>query len=223
MREERKKQKARHYWERNAKRYDAALRITVPALPRVLEELNFQGDESVLEVAAGTGLVTQALAQRVREVVAVDYAFAMVEKLKARIQQAGLQNVQCLQADIYALPFEPASFDAVVACNVLHLLPDLPKAYAAMLRVLKPGGRLIVPTVCQSETWTARIAAKLLSATGLPIQRRFSAASLRASLEKAGLRVQKEKLFPSLMPLAYVEGRRDETSSPQSPSPGLRS
>jgi len=210
MRNEKAAQKARNYWERNAKRYDRALRVTVRAMPQMLEVLKaaLQGTQSVLEVAAGTGIATQAIAQAAHQVVAVDYALAMVEKLKARVEAAVLKNVQCLQADIYALPFEPASFDAVVACNVLHLLPDLPKAYEAMFRLLKPGGRLFVPTVCQRETWTARLVAKLLRATGLPIQHRFRVGELRESLKEAGFHVQKEKVFPGLMPFAYLEGIR---------------
>ena len=208
MREEKEALWARNYWERNAKRYDSALRVTVRAMPKVLEALkgSLEGVERVLEVAAGTGIVTQALAQVAHEVVAVDYASAMVEKLKARVEAAGLKNVQCQQADIYALPLAPASFDAVVACNVLHLLPDLPKAYEAMLRVLKPHGKLLVPTVCQRETLTARITAKLLATMGLPIQRRFTVASLRASLQEAGFRVVEQKVFTGLMPVAYLQG-----------------
>jgi len=211
MKKEKEAFRARSYWERNAKRYDAASRVTVRALPKMLETLktSFDGTERVLEVAAGTGLVTQALAQVAQEVVAVDYALAMVDKLKARVEAAELKNVRCRQADIYALPFEAASFDVVVACNVLHLLPDLPKAYEAMLYVLKPHGKLLVPTVCQRETLTARITAKLLSVAGLPIQRRFSVASLRTSLQEAGCRVLREEIFSGLMPLAYLEGVRE--------------
>jgi ubiquinone/menaquinone biosynthesis C-methylase UbiE len=42
-----------------------------------------------------------------------------------------------------ALRFDDGTFDAVVAANVLHLVPDLPGALAALRRVLKPGGRII--------------------------------------------------------------------------------
>jgi ubiquinone/menaquinone biosynthesis C-methylase UbiE len=210
-RKESSESRARSYWERNAKRYDASLRITVRSLPRMLEELKGRvaGASRILEVAAGTGLVTEALSQVAEEVVAVDYAFAMVERLKARVEQAGLKNVECHEANLYALAFEPASFDVVVACNVLHLLPDLPKAYEAMLRMLKPSGRLIVPTVCQRETWVARVTTRLLMLTGIPLQRRFTVASLRASLQEAGLCVVHEKVFAGLMPLAYVEATRE--------------
>ncbi|MCL2178531.1 MAG: class I SAM-dependent methyltransferase [Cystobacterineae bacterium] len=202
--------KARTYWERAAKIYDISLWVTVRAMPKVLEELKgeFVGGERVLEVAAGTGMATEVMAPRVGEVVAVDYASAMVEKLKTRVQKAKLTNVHCQQADIYALPFEAESFDAVVAGNVLHLLPNLPKAYEALLRVLKPQGRLFAPTVCPNQTLGGRMLARLLKLTGLPIQRCFDVASFRASMEEAGLRVTKEKVFSGLMPLGYCVGTR---------------
>jgi hypothetical protein len=88
----------------------------------------------VLEVAAGAGLVTPALARAAKGVVATDYAPAMIEALDARIRKEGLANVRCERADLYALRFESASFDAVVAANVLHLVPDLPGGVSALRR-----------------------------------------------------------------------------------------
>lgn len=49
----------------------------------------------------------------------------MVAALEQRVRDAGLMNVRCEQADLYALRFEDGAFDAVVAANVLHLVPDL--------------------------------------------------------------------------------------------------
>jgi ubiquinone/menaquinone biosynthesis C-methylase UbiE len=62
-----------------------------------------RGKRRVLEVAAGTGIVTSAIAQTSDSVVATDYAAAMVDALKQRVQDAGLKNVTCEQANIYAL------------------------------------------------------------------------------------------------------------------------
>lgn len=91
------------------------------------------GKGRVLEVAAGTELITTAIAPGVGEVVATDYADEMAKQLDARVRDAGLANVTCEQADLYKLRFEPASFDAVLASNVLHLVPDLDAALAAFV------------------------------------------------------------------------------------------
>ena len=201
----------RSYWERHAAHYDASLRILGRPFPRMLEltQAAVRGRARVLEVAAGTGLVTTALAEVAGEVVATDYASAMVEVLERRVRELGLANVRCEQADIYALRFEPGSFDAVVAANVLHLVPDLDGALRALKRVLRPGGKLITPTFCHDETWLSAILSRAASLTGFPSHRRFTARSLREALESFGAHVDRAETLAGLVPIGYVESTFD--------------
>jgi ubiquinone/menaquinone biosynthesis C-methylase UbiE len=140
----------RSYWERHAKRYDTSTRFLSRPVPRMLELAveAARGKTRVLEVAAGTGPITTAIAPVVGELIATDYAAAMVQQLDARVRDAGLANVTCEQADIRELRFDDASFDAVFAANVLHLVRDLEGALASLRRVLKPGsaGRAEIAT-----------------------------------------------------------------------------
>lgn len=197
----------RAYWERHAAHYDASLRVLGRSFPRMLELTGeaVRGRGRVLEVAAGTGLVTRALAEVAEEVIATDYASAMVEQLEQRVRELGLANVRCEQADIYRLRFEPESFDAVVAANVLHLVPDLDEALASLRRVLKRGGKLVTPTFCHDETWLSAILSRAASLTGFPSHRRFTARSLRQALEAFGARVDRAETLPGLVPICYVE------------------
>jgi phosphatidylethanolamine/phosphatidyl-N-methylethanolamine N-methyltransferase len=198
----------RDYWERNARRYDASLRVLGQPLPRMLELVGeaVQGSGRVLEVAAGTGLVTPLLARSAEEVVATDYAEAMVRILEQRVREARLGNVQCERADLYELRFEAGSFDAVVAANVLHLVPDLRGALAALRRVLRPGGRIVVPTFCHDETRISWVVSRLLAIQGFPGHRRFTALTFRAALESAGVRVARAETLPGLIPIGYAHG-----------------
>ena len=197
----------RSYWERHASHYDASLRLLGRPFPRMLELTRdaVRGRARVLEVAAGTGLVTRAIAEVTGEVVATDYASAMVEMLERRVRELGLANVRCEHADIYALRFEPESFDAVVAANVLHLVPDLDGALTALRRVLKRGGKLITPTFCHDETWLSAILSRAASLTGFPSHRRFTARSLRSAIERFGGRIDRAEVLPGLVPIGYVE------------------
>lgn len=198
----------RRYWERHVRNYDLSMRLLgrpVPGMLALIKEA-VSGAECVLEVAAGTGLVTPVLARAAREVISTDYAAAMVERLARRVTDEALHNVRCEQADIYALRFEPASFDAVVAANVLHLVPDFGGALASLRRVLKPGGHLIVPTFCHDETGLSWLVSRGLAVTGFPGHRRFTFRSLRASLEQAGLRVERSTGLPGLIPIGYIDG-----------------
>ena len=163
------------------------------------------GKKTVLEVAAGTGIVTSAIAQRCDSVVATDYASAMVEALKQRVQDAGLKNVICEQADIYSLSYETGAFEAVVAANVLHLVSDLPGAIEALRKVTVPGGTLVVPTFCHDETKVSWLVSRLLAVTGFPGHRRFTLQSLKTALGDNGLRVVRAELLPGLIPVGFVE------------------
>jgi len=198
----------RKYWDRHAGNYDRSMLLLGRPLPRMVELASsaVDGASRVLEVAAGTGLVTESLARSAQEVVATDYSTAMVSTLEARVRAAGLRNVRCEQADLYDLRFEPRSFDAVVAANVLHLVLDLPAALAALRHMLRPGGRLIVPTYCHDETAISWTVSRILAATGFPGRRRFTLQRLRRSLEEAGLRLGRTELLPGLIPIGYAEG-----------------
>lgn len=209
-------EKGRAYWDRHAKNYDRSMVLIGRPIPRMVELAAeaVQGASRVLEVAAGTGLVTPALARAAQDVLATDYSPAMIATLEERVRRAGLANVRCEQADLYALRFEPGSFDAVVAANVLHLVPDLAGALAALRRMLKPGGRLIVPTYCHDETALSWAVSRLLAVTGFPGHRRFTARRLHESLESAGLRVTRAETLPGLIPIEYVEGSFEKLAGP---------
>ncbi len=198
----------RDYWERHARNYDASLRwVLGRPLPRMLELAAeaVRGKHRVLEVAAGTGIVTAAIARTSGSVVATDYASAMVGALERRVRDGKLDNVRCEQADIYALPYPVDEFDAVVAANVLHLVPDLPAALEALRSVVEPGGSLVAPTFCHDETRTSWLLSRLFALTGFPGHRRFTLQSLRDELEANGLQIVRTELLPGLIPIGYVE------------------
>lgn len=200
--------KGKDYWERHARKYDASVRrVLGRPIPRMLQLASeaVRGKERVLEVAAGTGIVTSAIAQTSESVVATDYAEAMVELLRGRIERAGLGNVTCEQADIYSLSYPAGEFDAVVAANVLHLVPDLAAAIESLRQVAKPGGLLVAPTFCHNETKVSWLLSRLFAITGFPVHRRFTIESLCAALEENGLQVVKLESLPGLIPIAYVE------------------
>ena len=97
----------------------------------------------VLETAAGTGIVTRALAKalpREVEIVATDLNQAMLDLASGKLQAP---NVRWQQADAQALPFDDASFDAVVCQFGVMFFPDKQAGYREALRVLKPGGRFL--------------------------------------------------------------------------------
>ena len=193
------------FWERTAGRYDLSMLLfggpLEAMLPLVVEEVD--GLERVLELAAGTGLVSAAIAPVVGELVATDYAVAMVDKLEDRVRSAGLDNVRTRTLDVYALDGD-GNFDAIVAANVLHLLPDHDSALDAMLGALRPGGRLVLPTYCHDQTALAQVTSRVMGLVGFPGQRRLTLDRLASLLTDRGLTVRRKELLSGLLPIGFV-------------------
>ncbi|MEA3011724.1 MAG: hypothetical protein QOD42_269 [Sphingomonadales bacterium] len=100
------------------------------------------GPRRILETAAGTGIVTAALARALpgAEIVATDLNQAMLDVAAGRVQSS---NVTFRQADAQALPFPDGEFDLVLSQFGVMFFPDRVAAYREARRVLKPGGRFL--------------------------------------------------------------------------------
>lgn len=193
------------FWQRTASRYDLSMRVIgAPlhaSLPTIVEAV--RGRERVLEVAAGTGLVTRAVAPVVGSLVATDYAPAMVEQLDTRLAEEGLPEVQTRVLDLFTLDGSER-FDAIIAANVLHLVPDMDAALAALTRALEPGGRLVVPTYAHAETAVSGVVSRLMGLAGFPGQRRLTLADLLEAVRAQGLTPLRAEVVPGLLPMALV-------------------
>ena len=102
-----------------------------------------RGYERALEIGAGTGYFSLNLLQAgvVSEATCTDISPGMVTALATNADRLGLR-VSTARADAESLPFADGSFDLVLGHAVLHHLPDLPRAFSELQRVLRPGGRL---------------------------------------------------------------------------------
>ena len=102
--------------------------------------------DRALEIGAGTGYfaLNLLLAGVLREAVCTDIAAGMLDVLEGNARHLGLDAVVETQAaDAERLPLPDESFDLVFGHAVLHHVPDLPRAFAELRRVLRPGGRLV--------------------------------------------------------------------------------
>lgn len=106
------------------------------------EALDLRGGQRVLDVAAGNGNATLAAARRWCEVTSTDYVPALLELGRARAAAEGLANIDFREADVEALPFDDASFDAVVSTFGCMFAPNAARVASEMLRVCKPGGKI---------------------------------------------------------------------------------
>jgi ubiquinone/menaquinone biosynthesis C-methylase UbiE len=99
---------------------------------------------AVLDLGTGTGRMLELMAPRASRAVGVDLSPQMLAVARARLEKAGLRNVQLRQGDIYALPVERDFYDLVIIHQVLHYLDDPARAVREAARALRPSGRLLV-------------------------------------------------------------------------------
>jgi ubiquinone/menaquinone biosynthesis C-methylase UbiE len=108
---------------------------------QLAEACDLKTDERVLDVAAGNGNATLAAARRGCIVTSTDYVGSLLERGAERARAERL-DVAFQVADVEALPFADASFDAVVSTFGVMFAPDHTRSAAEMARVVRAGGRI---------------------------------------------------------------------------------
>ncbi len=106
----------------------------------------YPSGSTVLEAGCGVGAQTVTLARRSpgARFTSVDVSAESLAQARGATEAAGLSNVEFRQADVFALPFAPGSFDHVFVCFVLEHLSRPHEALAALMKVLEPGGTMTV-------------------------------------------------------------------------------
>lgn len=123
---------------------DFTMQFLKPMGDAIITALELQTTDTVLDVATGTGEPGLTIASVVTKgnVVGTDLSEEMLVIAQEKAQRVGVSNYQTQQADVSALPFADASFDAVSCRMGFMFFPSMTQAAFELVRVLKPGGRL---------------------------------------------------------------------------------
>lgn len=143
--------------------------ITGPAIRATMAKVNALPGGRVLEIGIGTGLALPLYDPKHR-IVGIDLSPDMLRRAEKKVASENLANVEALiEMDAANLTFPDGSFDAAVAMFVMTVVPDAPRVLAEMVRVVKPGGRIIIVNHFSAdgglraagERWLSRFAASL--------------------------------------------------------------
>ncbi len=138
------KEKIREYWDSRCTSYDRSPGHS--SLPEVWKDFLgnlFERRMRILDVGTGTGFIALLLAELGHEVVGLDISEGMLGVAREKAKKAGL-DVDFQLGDAENLPFNDASFDAVICRHLLWTLPNPEKAVREWVRVVGDGGRVVV-------------------------------------------------------------------------------
>jgi SAM-dependent methyltransferase len=126
------------YWEKYA---PIITRFFEPLERALLDELAVERGHRVLDLAGGTGDMSEAAARRGASVVCSDLSGPMIAAARRRLATRTTGSADAVQCDACFLPFAPTAFDRVMSRLGVMFFPDTELATAEVLRVLRPGGR----------------------------------------------------------------------------------
>lgn len=131
-------------WDAVAPGYDEFVTPRWALGEEALDHAGLEPDMRFLDVACGSGALSLPAARLGARVTAVDLSPVMIDRFRARAREEGLTDVVARVMDGHALDFEDGSFDVVGSQFGVMLFPDLPRALREMVRVTRPGGRVLM-------------------------------------------------------------------------------
>lgn len=199
----------KNFWDRNAGRYDRFMRKDRAAYEKMYGLIRpVVKGKTVLELAAGTGLIAKNIVNAAAHIEATDASAEMIAEAKRNNQSAKLHfSVQ----DMFRLPYADKSFDVVIVSNALHIVPQPEKALAEIHRILRDDGVLIAPTFTHAEnSFFGNSKAFFLKLAGFPLHSRWTSEEYLCFLQQNGWTVRKSVVLKASFPLIYAECEKTE-------------
>jgi SAM-dependent methyltransferase len=197
------------FWDRIAEKYARSPIKNMPAYEASLARTRtyLKDTDNVLELGAGTGSTALLLAENVAHLTSTDLSPKMMEIAERKRVAAKVDNVTFKSAEIAEVE---GTFDAVLAFNLLHLVPDLPAALADIHARTKPGGHFISKSVCLGDGgWYFRPLIAVMRAVGYaPPVNIFGIAALEDAIAEAGFDIIETGNYPVSPPSRFVVARR---------------
>lgn len=174
--------------------------------------------ETVLDLGSGAGFDCFLAAKKVGksgQVIGVDMTPEMLDKARSNAEKGGYTNVEFRLGEIEHLPLADATVDVIISNCVINLAPDKGRVFAEALRVLKPGGRIMVSDIVLNQELPEAVKKSVTAYVGCVAGADLKATYL-AHIEKAGfadVEIHSAKTFSEETVLEYLKGSGSDTRS----------
>lgn len=192
------------FWDRFAGVYDLAESIngSVYTEMRDITRRLIPAGAKVLDCGAGTGETSLAASDNADSVLCTDLSKNMLKQAQRKARALGADNIEFAARNIFDLQDPDDTYDVVIAGNVLHLLTNPQGAVKEMYRVLKPGGKLLLPTFTNKNS--TRLLIGIYKKLGFDPAANYSPSEYKKMLENCGLGRVRTKLIKGLVPCCYA-------------------
>lgn len=216
------------FWSNIARKYAREPIADMPGYERTVRRVQelLSPHHEVLEIGCGTGSTALLVAPGVRRLVATDLSTEMIAIAREKQEAAQvLPQLEFRVADAEAPQNGHATYDAVLAFNLLHLMSNLPRALASVVDAIKPGGLFVSKTPCVAEmnVLIPLLALPLMRVMGkVPPVRCFDAGQLQAAMKEQGLdivSVERHGSRTSRDIRVFIVARKPRPKPKPSPSP----
>ena len=199
----------RNFWDRTAIIYDRFMRRDAAAYDRMYALLRpVVWDKTVLELAAGTGLIAKHIANAAGYIEVTDASEQMIRQAE---RENHAENLHFSVQDMFCLPYADAAFDVVIVSNALHIVPQPEKSLREIKRVLKDDGVLIAPTFTHAEnSFPGKIKAFFMNLAGFPLHSKWTSEEYLKFLQQNDWTVRKSVVLKTSFPLSYTECVKSE-------------
>ncbi len=163
-------------------------------IARVMDAVDARVDDRILDVACGTGVVAFQLGQVAHEVVGLDITGELLQRARKQRHHCGMTNVHFELGQAESLPFAADRFDASVCRMSVHHFEEPQRAIQEMVRVTRPGGRVVVADIVSSDDeQEARLHNAIERLRDPSHVRMLTEAELTALLDDCGLELQESR------------------------------